>query len=61
MRVDLFKVLADMRTRIAVTASALDARRDFFLAEADLQAALTFGMGAAAGRPAAPSVAGTEN
>jgi outer membrane protein TolC len=43
MRVDLFKVLTDTRTRITATASALDARRDFFLAEADLQAALTFG------------------
>src|SRR5262249_40789147 len=51
MRVDLFKVLTDTRTRITATAAALDARRDFFLAEADLQAALTFG----AGPPAPPS------
>lgn len=55
MRIDLFKVLVDTRTRIAATASALDARRDFFLAEVDLQAALTFGTGASAGL--APSAA----
>jgi outer membrane protein TolC len=41
MRVDLFKYLTDARTRIAANASALDARRDFFVADADLQAALT--------------------
>jgi outer membrane protein TolC len=45
MRVDLFKVLTDTRNRIAATSSALDARRDFDLAEVDLQAALTFGAG----------------
>lgn len=45
MRTDLFKVLVDTRIRIAATASALDARRDFFLAEADLQAVLTYGGG----------------
>lgn len=43
MRVDLFKVLVDERIRITATAAALDARRDFFLAAADLQAALTYG------------------
>src|SRR5262249_56922792 len=43
MRVDLFKVLADARARISANAAAVDARRDFELAEVDLQAALTFG------------------
>jgi outer membrane protein TolC len=43
MRVDLFKVLADARARISANAAAVDARRDFDLAEVDLQAALTFG------------------
>jgi len=43
MRVDLFKYLADTRVRIAANAAALDARRDFLLAVADLQAALTIG------------------
>jgi outer membrane protein TolC len=43
MRVDLFKYLADARARIMANAAALDARRDFLLASADLQAALTIG------------------
>ena len=43
MRVDLFKVLADARARISANAAAVDARRDFELADVDLQAALTFG------------------
>ena len=59
MRTDLFKVLADRRTRIAATASALDARRDFFLADADLQAALTFGIGASTG-PASSAASASE-
>lgn len=41
MRVDLFKYLTDARTRITANAAALDARRDFLLAAADLQAALS--------------------
>lgn len=43
MRIDLFKYLADTRARIAANAASLDARRDFLLAAADLQAALTIG------------------
>lgn len=43
MRVDLFKYLTDTRVRIAANAASLDARRDFLLAETDLQAALTIG------------------
>ena len=43
MRVDLFKYLTDARARITANAAALDARRDFLLASADLQAALTIG------------------
>lgn len=43
MRVDLFKYLTDARERIMANAAALDARRDFLLASADLQAALTIG------------------
>ena len=43
LRVDLFKYLADTRVRIAANAASLDARRDFLLAVADLQAALTIG------------------
>ena len=44
LRVDLFKYLADTRVRIAANAASLDARRDFLLAVADLQAALTIGV-----------------
>jgi outer membrane protein TolC len=58
LRVDLFKVLTDTRIRITATAAALDARRDFYLADADLQAALTFGTGGAA--VLAPSAAMSE-
>jgi outer membrane protein TolC len=54
MRVDLFKYLTDARVRIGATAAALEARRDFYLAAADLQAALSIGGGAAGGEPAAP-------
>ncbi len=43
LRVDLFKYLADTRVRISANAASLDARRDFLLAVADLQAALTIG------------------
>lgn len=65
MRVDLFKVLVDTRIRITAAASALDARRDFGLAEVDLQAALTFGGGSrgadsGAGGPGSGSSAGMD-
>lgn len=59
MRIDLFKVLTDTRIRIGATASALDARRDFNLAEVDLQAALTFGGGDPRGADGAPAKPGT--
>jgi hypothetical protein len=49
MRVDLFKVLTDTRIRIMTTSAALDARRDFWLSDVDLNAALTFGRGDARG------------
>jgi outer membrane protein TolC len=45
LRVDLFKVLTDTRIRIMATAAALDSRRDFWLSDVDLDAALTFGSG----------------
>jgi outer membrane protein TolC len=43
LRVDLFKFLTDARTRITANAAALDARRDFLIAAADFQAALSIG------------------
>lgn len=57
LRVDLFRFFVDARVRIGATASALDARRDFYLAAADLQAALSIGGGSAASEPApSPSI-----
>ncbi len=52
MRADLFKVLADARARIAANADAVDARRDFDLAEIDVQVVLTYGGGAFRGSSA---------
>ena len=43
LRVDLFKYLTDARARIGAKAAAVDARRDFYLAAADLQVALSIG------------------
>jgi outer membrane protein TolC len=48
MRVDMFKYLTDARARIGAEAAAVDARRDFYLAAADLQVALSIGAGAGA-------------
>ncbi len=42
-RVDLFKFLIDARVRITANAAAIDARRDFLIGAADLQAALAIG------------------
>ena len=52
LRVDLFRFFVDARVRIGATASALDARRDFYLAAADLQAALSIGGVSAGSEPA---------
>jgi outer membrane protein TolC len=43
LRVDLFKYLTDARARIGAEGAAVDARRDFYLAAADLQVALSIG------------------
>jgi outer membrane protein TolC len=55
LRVDLFRFFVDARVRIGATASALDARRDFYLAAADLQAALSIGAGGSASNEPAAS------
>lgn len=55
LRVDLFRFFVDARVRIGATASALDARRDYYLAAADLQAALSIGGGGSAGSEPAAS------
>ena len=43
---DLFTLLAEARARISANVQALDARRDFWLASVDLQAAIIGGRGA---------------
>lgn len=43
MLIDVFEVLVDQRERIAVNLASLDALRDYYLAIADLQAALIVG------------------
>ena len=55
LRVDLFKYLVDARARIGAEAAALDARRDFYLADVDLQAALSIGA-TPNGQSASPSM-----
>jgi outer membrane protein TolC len=40
---DLFALLADARDRISANMQAIDAKRDFWLADVDLHAAMTGG------------------
>lgn len=41
MLIGVFDLLADARAQIAGVSAAIDAQRDFWLAEADLQQAMT--------------------
>jgi outer membrane protein TolC len=43
MQVDVFSLLNDARQRIAATVAAAEARRDFWIADADLSAAIVGG------------------
>jgi outer membrane protein TolC len=52
MQIDIFAVLAEARQRIASTGAAIAAERDFWLAEANLRAAVT---GGGTAFPATPS------
>jgi outer membrane protein TolC len=61
MRVDLFKYLLDARVRITANAAALDARRDFFIADADFQAALTIGGNSPGGGASEPGLTGSSS
>jgi outer membrane protein TolC len=51
MQIDEFALLAEARQRINSTIAAVDAKRDFWLASADLLAAIVGGRDAAAARP----------
>ena len=57
MLIGVFELLADARSQIASVNAAIEAQRDYWLAEADLQMALvgTPGIMAAASAPAAPA------
>lgn len=57
MQVDVFSLLNDARQRIAATAAAAEARRDFWLASVDLTAAIAGGT--AADAPAAGAILST--
>jgi outer membrane protein TolC len=52
MLIGVFELLADARTQIASVNAAIDAQRDFWLAQADLDAALV-------GKPMLPAAAGS--
>ena len=62
MTADVFVLLQDARARIVSNVAAIDARRDFFLADTDMKAALLAGAmtgaGAAGEAPANPSAGG---
>lgn len=51
MLTDLFKLLTDARERIAVNRQAIEAKRDFWLADVDLHAAIMGGGGLGSGAP----------
>jgi outer membrane protein TolC len=53
MQVDVFSLLAEARQRIASAGSAIEAERDFWLADSDLSSALIAGI--AGGRAPEPS------
>jgi outer membrane protein TolC len=59
MQIDVFALLAEARQRIAATIAAIEAQRDFWLASADLAAAVVGG-GAAEGAGEAPRAAAAE-
>src|SRR5207237_7462384 len=59
MQIDVFALLAEARQRIAATTAAIEAKRDFWLASADLAAAVAGGgVAGARGERATPSVDG---
>jgi outer membrane protein TolC len=49
MQIDVFALLAEARQRIAATAAAIEAKRSFWLAAADLKAAIAGGGGSGGG------------
>ncbi|MHB2168977.1 TolC family protein [Alsobacter sp. R-9] len=60
MLVDVTSLIADVRARIMAQAQAIDARRDFWIAEAELKAALAGGGAGAASGGSTPAAGGAE-
>ncbi|MDJ1157779.1 TolC family protein [Chelatococcus sp. SYSU_G07232] len=58
MIIDVFELLADARARIASTVTAIEAQRDFWIADTDLRSALIGGGGGGGGAGEAPRSAG---
>jgi outer membrane protein TolC len=54
MQIDVFSLLAEARQRLATNVGAIEAQRDFWLASANLGAALTGGVGIESGREPSP-------
>ncbi len=54
MQIDVFALLTEARQRIAATTAAIEAQRDFWLAETNLGAAVIGGAAAAASEAPAP-------
>jgi outer membrane protein TolC len=60
MQVDVFSLLAEARQRLATSVTAIEAQRDFWLANVDLESALTGG-GAAVGNHDGTRAAATDS
>jgi outer membrane protein TolC len=56
MQIDVFALLIETRERIASTLAAIDARRNYWLADANLAAALAGGAVVPSGELATPTI-----
>ena len=56
MQIDVFALLIETRERSASTLAAIDARRNYWLADANLAAALAGGTVVPSSDPAAPTI-----
>jgi hypothetical protein len=56
MQIDVFALLIETRERIASTLAAIDARRNYWLADANLAAALAGGAVVSSSDPAASTI-----
>jgi outer membrane protein TolC len=56
MQIDVFALLIETRERVASTLAAIDARRNYWLADANLAVALVVGAVASSGDPTTPTI-----